>query len=112
MKLIFQFKLASGDEIICEVITWNDEDTDAIVIKGALVIDQRYDEESNLIYFNFSPYIAMNNHPDTLCMLNSNLIAMTMKVTDSDIVTYFDCIEKLKKNIEQNSKETIKPTWH
>ena len=27
-----QFKLSNDDEIICEVVQWNDEDNDAIIV--------------------------------------------------------------------------------
>ena len=35
---IKQFKLTNNDEIVCEVQSWPDEDTDEIIIKKALKI--------------------------------------------------------------------------
>ena len=35
-----QFKLANGEEILCEVMQWGDEDVAAIVVRKALKIYQ------------------------------------------------------------------------
>ena len=33
-----QFKLTTGEEIVCEILEWNDEETDLIVIRHAVEI--------------------------------------------------------------------------
>lgn len=38
MSEIKQFRLTDGSEIICEVLEWNDDATDQIVIRNALEI--------------------------------------------------------------------------
>ena len=48
MSEIRQFKLVDGSEIVCEVIEWNDDATDEIVIRNALVIQYMMRDDHRL----------------------------------------------------------------
>jgi hypothetical protein len=66
-----QFKLTNDEEIICEVVQWNDEEHDTIVVRKALKIIAFDDMETSMRYFTFKPWMLMNTDPSALHVLNS-----------------------------------------
>lgn len=69
-----QFKLANGEEIVCEVVEWNDADTDDIVIRKAMKIQAYDDLEEGMRYFTFKPWMAFETNPEVVNVLNAAYI--------------------------------------
>ena len=62
---IKQFKLSNDDEIICEVIEWDNEDNSAIITRGMLRIIQGEDVDKGLRFFAFRPWMGFAEDPNT-----------------------------------------------
>ena len=66
MKRVKQFKLTNNDEIVCEVQSWPDEDTDEIIIKKALKIVSVEDYQRGIRFFALRPWMAFQDDPEFL----------------------------------------------
>ena len=73
-KDIRQIKLSNGDEIICEVLLWNNEETDAILARHAYIIVTVENAELGMRYFTFRPWMTYMDDPSKVLNLNSALI--------------------------------------
>ena len=75
MNDIKQFKLSSGEEIVCDVIEWQD-DTEGdpnIVIRNCYALKQLGVKEG-VKYYQFRPWMVFQNDPEYFQVLNSDHI--------------------------------------
>jgi len=100
-----QFKLVSDEEILCDVVQWNDDDHDTIVIRHALKIVADEDLESQLRYYTFKPWMSMSVDLDQLIVLNSFQIVAESKPSNAAIEYYSEIIGELK---DLSSNEYVK----
>ena len=93
-----QFKLSNNEEIICEVVEWNDEETDTIVIRKALRIHAIDDTDVSMRYYTFKPWIMMSTDPDTLHIVNSAHIVSESTPAEVALEYYNDVIADLRED--------------
>lgn len=74
MNDIKQFKLTSGEEIICDVLEYPDDDEDVadIVVKNAYVIFMYGQTPDGTRTYSMRPWMMMQDDPDNMMVLNSN----------------------------------------
>lgn len=68
---IKQFKLTNDDEIICEVLEWDNEENSAIIVRAALRIIQGIDVDKGMRFYAFRPWMGYVTDPNELHSLNS-----------------------------------------
>ena len=68
-----QFKLANGEEILCEIIQWSDEDESAIIIRKAMRIYQ-VDRIDGYRMYTLRPWMMYSEDPDQLMTINDTQI--------------------------------------
>lgn len=63
------FKLTNGEEIICQVVEWNDDQTPDIIVRNAMRI---YSVQSpdGTFYHSFKPWMLFIDQPDMFITLN------------------------------------------
>jgi hypothetical protein len=93
-----QFKLTNNEEIICEVVEWNDEETDTIVIRKALRIHAIDDTDVSMRYYTFKPWIMMSTDPDTLHIINSAHIVSESTPAKVALEYFNDVISDLRED--------------
>lgn len=71
MNEIKQFKLVSGDEIICEVIEWPTDDYSGLVVRRVLQLRTTFDKKGNR-YYTFRPWMALQEGGEMFISLESN----------------------------------------
>jgi len=101
MTDVKQFKLTNNDEIVCEVASWNDEDTDEIVIKKALKIVSVEDYTRGIRFFALRPWISFQDNPEELQSLNSTHIIVTSSPTTSMLKYYNTCLKAIKQDLKK-----------
>jgi len=96
-----QFKLTNDEEIICEVIQWDDPDNAAMVVRGAMRIVLIEDFKRGVRFYAFRPWMGFTDDPSVLQSLNAAHIIG--EVTPSaDIIKHYDgTIKKIKKEIHK-----------
>jgi hypothetical protein len=95
-----QFKLTNNEEIICDVIEWDDEENNQIVVKKALRIigTDDFDEDGNyqaLKYYTYKPWVLMNTDPDALVLINADHIVAETIPCKVAVEYYVDVIKDL-----------------
>ena len=111
MKEIKQFKLISGEEIICEVIEWPSDDFTGMVIRRVLMIRTTFDEKGNR-YYSFRPWMALQEgdekfislegthvmgegNPDLVMLKNYQEAIATNELSEEEL------LEKVEKYVEK-----------
>lgn len=67
-----QFKLTNGDELICEVMQWNEEDTLEIIVRKAMKLIYVDDYETGSRYYHFRPWMLLQESADEMLVLNAD----------------------------------------
>jgi len=99
-----QFKLTNDEEIICEVVEWNDETTDNILVRKALKIVAIDEKDQSMRYYTFKPWMMMSTDPLALHILNSYHIVSESAPSDAAL-GYFD--EIITTMTEEGAEEII-----
>jgi len=79
-----QFKLTSGDEVICELVETNADGETDVIVRRAMKIITTDDLESNTRYYTFKPWVSFQD--DTLDLVALNSIHIVSESTPSDTV--------------------------
>lgn len=89
MIVIKHFKLTNQDEIICEVVQWDDEETRDLVIRKALKIEPKVNSsDESYRYYTFTPWMAMQESINSLQTLNADHV-ISMSTPSSVALDYF-----------------------
>ena len=71
MHEIKQFKLVSGDEIICEVLEWPTDEFSGLVVRRVLQLRTTFDKNGNR-YYTFRPWMALQEGGEMFISLDGN----------------------------------------
>ena len=102
---IRQFKLNTGEELICEVLQWDDEENPSIIIRSAMRIVESVSMKSGLRLFSFQPWMSFQDEPTVLQTLCANHIVGEASPSNELLSMYVKCLKKYieflkdKKNI-------------
>ena len=100
---IKQLKLTNNDEIICEVLDWDEEDGD-VVIRHPFRIMTGEDHIKGVRYYFLRPFMLYQD--ENLQVLNSGHVICELSPSDSLIDYYKDAI----KSAEEDSKARVTRT--
>lgn len=96
-----QFKLSNDEEIICEVIQWDDLENAAMVVRGAMRIVLIEDFKRGVRFYAFRPWMGFTDDPTVLQSLNAAHI-IGEATPSPDIIKHYDgTIRKIKKAIQK-----------
>lgn len=88
-----QFKLSNGDEIICEVVQWPDDDDEEMIVRKAMVLKAHDDDHKGIRYYNFSPWITMQDDTDGFLSLNFTHVLAEIIPSDKMIRHFIEAVE-------------------
>ena len=89
---IRQFKLANGDEIMCEVVEYH-EDDDAIVIRKTMKMVQMDNMANGTRYYAFRPFMMYQLTKEAFQIVNCGHIIAEANPSQDLILEYFKAIE-------------------
>ena len=98
-----QFKLADGDEILCEVLEWH-EDEDALVIRKTLKLVMMDNMANGVRYYAFRPFMMYQMNSAAFQIINCQHIIAEAAPTQDLINEYFNSLESLAAE-ESSEKE-------
>ena len=125
MSDVRQLKLTSGEEIICQVLEWVDEEAGDIVIRHAYKLHTVDDDARGYRFFNIKPWMTMQEGEDMFITMNvMNIIAQAKpnekiekqfwqavkhsNMTEEELQQKVDdYISKMKEAAEQFDEENI-----
>jgi len=107
---IKQFKLTNEDEIICEVLEWDNEHDASIVIRSALKLIQGVDPDTKVRFFAFRPWFGFQDDPELMQTLNSGHIIGEANPTDRLISHYLETIKEQLDNVHNQNPDLPEET--
>jgi hypothetical protein len=113
---IRQFKLATDDENICEVVEYHEED-DAIVIRKTMKLVMMDNMANGVRYYAFRPFMMYQLEPDSFQVVNCQHIVAEAAPSQDIIHEYFKALENSlidddtsEENMDEIRRET-KRQW-
>jgi hypothetical protein len=100
-----QFVLVSGDEIVCEVVEWDAEDSEEIVVRNMYKIISIEVSSEGIRYHTFRPFMCMQNDEMMFQTLNPYHIMSTAIPAKSMIDQYETNLSLNKESFEEVKKE-------
>ena len=101
---IRQFKLASGEEIVCEIIQWNNEEELELVVRKAMKLVMG-EMDDGLRYYSFRPWMVYQECPDDFLVLNGNHVVGIGYPPQSLLKQFHEAVEDMSKMYESRQKE-------
>ena len=101
---IKHFKLSTGEEIICEVIHWDTEETTAIIVRKAMKLCDSVNMRNGYKFFSFRPWLSFSDDPDILQTVNSEHVIGETTPSPELINLYDRSIERLLKFLEDKEQ--------
>ena len=98
-----QFKLANGEEILCAVMQWGDEDVSAIVIRKAMKIYQ-VDRLDGYRMYTLRPWMIYSEDPSQLMTINDQMIIGETTPAKPLFKQYMMVVREHKKSFDEELK--------
>ncbi len=102
--IIRQFKLSTGEEIICEVLEWDNEENSTVLIRSALKIVESENYKSGIKVFSFKPFMFFGDDPRIMQTINSEHVVGELSPCISLLKMYAKCILKIAKEYDNNQE--------
>ena len=102
---IRHFKLTTNEEIICEVVQWDTNETSGILIRKVMKLCDTYNISSGYKFFSFRPWLSFADDPNILQTVNSHHIIGETTPSDDLIKLYEKSIIKMNKFLKEKSKD-------
>lgn len=95
MNEVKQFKLSSGEEIVCEVVEWPDvdEDTSDIVVRNIFKIVALEQSLTGNRYYTFKPWLVFQDEPDMFQIINGAHIVGEANPSQKLLEQYFIAVK-------------------
>ena len=91
-----QIKLTNGDEIVADIVEWNNEEHDEIAIKNAMKLSM-YENQTGDKYFSFRPFmIYQEGEEDIQVVLNIHVVAIAVPM-EALLVQYRIAVQDMHK---------------
>ena len=101
-----QFKLASGEEVVCEVIQWHNEEELELIVRKAMKLVMG-EMDTGVRYYSFRPWMVYQENPEDLVVLNGNHVIGIAYPPESLIAQYDEAVDDMAKMWEQRNKEYL-----
>ena len=76
MNDIKQFKLTSGEEIVCQILEWPDEEQESVdvIVRNSYKISTASIGPDGIKYYQFRPWLIYQDEPEQFQIINANHI--------------------------------------
>lgn len=91
-----QLKLASGEEILCEVVQWQEGDDYEILVRKAMRLIMMENGEG-MKYYAFRPWMVYQESSDDLLIINSTHIVGLGFPTDSLMIQWHEAVADMQE---------------
>ncbi|OUU54226.1 MAG: hypothetical protein CBC12_01655 [Candidatus Puniceispirillum sp. TMED52] len=95
-----QFKLSSGEEIVCEVVDWTGEEEESeLIIRKCMSLVLREGPMST--FYSFKPWMIYQENPDDFIILQSHHVMSIGFPTKNLMKHYDEAVEEMSKIFEE-----------
>lgn len=102
-----QLKLSSGEEIVCEVVQWSDQniDLELVVRKAMRLVMQETMDGTAIKYYSFRPWMVYQESQDDLLIINANNVVGIAFPPETLIVQYMEAVDEMIRQNADREKE-------
>ena len=104
-RQIKQFKLTNDDEIICEVLQWDNEESSDMIIRGTLRIINVEDFSKGVRFYAFRPWMIFSEDPESLHTLNSAHIIAETNPSKELLNHYAQSLSEIVKQLKSKRRK-------
>ena len=104
-RQIKQFKLTNDDEIICEVLQWDNEESSDMIIRGTLRIINVEDFTKGVRFYAFRPWMIFSEDPESLHTLNSAHIIAETNPSKELLNHYAQSLSEIVKQLKSKRRK-------
>jgi len=106
MSEVRQLKLSSGEEVICQVLDWADEENGDIIVRHVYKVTTIDDDARGLRLYNLRPWMTMQEGDDMFINLNIMHVIAQAK-PDSKLETQFKGAVKHSNMTEEELEQKV-----
>lgn len=109
MTEIKQFKLSSGEEIICDIVQWPDVENDEadIIIRNVFKIIALESPMNGDKYYTFRPWMTFQDEEGMLQLLNGNHVMAECNPSERLLNYYFVAVKGESNPNDEEAKKEI-----
>ena len=89
-----QFKLASGDEILCEILQWQDQEGIEICIRKAMKLVMN-EGDDGVKYYSFRPWMIYQENSEDIIILSASMVIGIGFPVESLLYQYYEAVEDM-----------------
>jgi len=99
-----QFKFSSGQEIVCEVMEWPEENSRDIIVRNAMaiVVGETYDGER---VYMFKPWVHFLEKPTEYIVINSFHVVCQNRPSEHLILEYAHAVGEMHMHAKERDME-------
>lgn len=105
---IRQFKLVNGDEVICEVVQWHDEEELELVVRKAmkLILTETVDPNMGAVrHYTFRPWMIYGEDDTQLYILNGNHVVGIGFPSEALLYQYDEAVKDMQSLAREREDE-------
>lgn len=102
---IRQFKLASGEEVVCQIIQWHNEEELEIVVRKPMKLVMGEMAETGVRYYSFRPWMVYQENPEDLIVLNGHHVIGIGFPPKTLIAQYDEAVDEMAQMNKQREIE-------
>lgn len=110
--ILQQFMMANGDEIICEIVQWPDNEEQDVVIRKVLKINSSESYVSGTKYYSLRPWMSFFDNMNLLYMLNPLHVICQIEPSDDLKSLYLETLQMIAEDISDGKHKMIKSDKH
>ena len=109
MSDIKQFKLTSGEELVCEVVEWADDNYSDLVVRRCFTLNIVFDGRETK-YYTFRSFMALQEGKEVFITINCNNILSEANPNEILIKHYKEAVKRSEIE-ESKKKENTQPQY-
>ena len=106
-KAYKQFKLSNDDEIVCEVLEWNNEENDAIIVRNVMKVVFMEDFEKGIRFYAFRPWMVFVDDPSEVHTINSGHIVAEITPSADILKHYVKSLNEINEQLKVKKKRKM-----
>ena len=92
MNNLVQLKMNGGDEVICEVMEWPEENSKDMIVRNAMVLSFSFDEDFSNQVFGLKPWFSMIENPLEYIVVNTDHVMSTTRPNSAFVREYNEAL--------------------
>ncbi len=106
-----QFKLFSGEEVVCEVLEWqsvhDDDAFDFVVVTNAYSLVAEVNLQENIRYYAFKPFMMYQERPGQQVTINASHITSMAEPNPYIVKQWLEFMRKVNELLDEQEPDPI-----